>query len=292
MPPTVRQRRPPLSKLAPATFAGGALIIGLALSSPYSYADRSLSAAAATNVVEQVERGDSLPPGSPAPRLTAIPAVEQTASPKTPLIRSRPLVVGPPAKFEVPKGGGHTIYLTFDDGPDPTWTPRILAVLRRYHVPATFFVIGYSVKDHPALLKAEVATGSLVENHTSNHAYLTHVPLGELLATEITPVNRAIERITGTTPKCVRPPYGAFNSAVRAEIGSIGMRLALWDVDPTDWARPGTAAIRNSVLAGLHPGAVVIMHDGGGDRSQTVAALAELLPRLLAAHWTFGTLCH
>jgi peptidoglycan/xylan/chitin deacetylase (PgdA/CDA1 family) len=292
MPPTLRQRRPLLSKLAPATFAGGALIVGLVLSPPYSYTDSTLSAAAATNVVEQMERGDSLPPGSPAPQLTAMAAVSPKVIPKTPLTRFRPLVIGPPAKFEVPNGRGHTIYLTFDDGPDPTWTPRILAVLRRYHVPATFFVIGYAVKDHPTLLSAEIATGSMVENHTANHPYLTHVPLGELLATEITPVNRAIARITGTAPKCVRPPYGVFNSAVRAEIGSIGMRLALWDVDPTDWARPGTAAIRNSVLAGLHPRAVVIMHDGGGDRSQTVAALAELLPRLLAAHWAFGTLCH
>ncbi len=195
-------------------------------------------------------------------------------------------------RFEVPRGGGRTLYLTFDDGPDPTWTPQILALLHRYHVPATFFVIGYAAFEQPALVRAEVKAGDMVENHTEHHPMLTTLSISKVLAKEVLPVNRVLRHLTGYTPLCMRPPYGDYNAAIGRAMASIGMRVAMWNIDTVDWSRPGTGAIVDSVLAGASNGAVVLMHDGGGDRSQTVAALAELLPRLITAGWHFGTLCH
>ena len=225
---------------------------------------------------------------APEPKATQSPAPAGGSRGTGVTTRARPLAM---LSFAVPSGAGHTIYLTFDDGPDATWTPMILSLLHRYHVPATFFVIGYAVKDNPALVVAEHAAGYSVQNHTEYHPDLTKVPANQLLSVEINPVDRQIQKLIGVTPTCLRPPYGGFNQTVRRVASSVGLHLAMWDVDTVDWSRPGTTSIIRSVLSGLYPGAVILMHDGGGDRSQTVAALAALLPRLLASHWKFGTIC-
>lgn len=155
--------------------------------------------------------------------------------------------------------GGKVIYLTFDDGPAVTYTEQILA--------------------HPELTRAVVDAGHALANHTWDHQDMTTLS-GTGLANEITQSTVTLEKISGGDITCMRPPYGAVNDTVRAAAHDEGQALHLWDIDPQDWSRPGTEAIASNVLSNAHPGAVNLMHDGGGDRSESVEALARILPAL------------
>jgi cellulose synthase/poly-beta-1,6-N-acetylglucosamine synthase-like glycosyltransferase/peptidoglycan/xylan/chitin deacetylase (PgdA/CDA1 family) len=188
-----------------------------------------------------------------------------------------------------------TIALTFDDGPDPVWTPQMLAVLDRYHAHATFFEIGSRVNQYPGITRQVLAAGSEIGSHT-----FTHVQPGATSAwrmnVELTLSSNAIAAATGRRPVLVRPPYssqpdaitGADFAALR-RIGAAGYLTVLADLDSKDWQRPGVEAILNAAQPSGEAGAVVMMHDSGGDRSQTVAALKVLLPRLQAQGYRFVT---
>jgi peptidoglycan/xylan/chitin deacetylase (PgdA/CDA1 family) len=182
------------------------------------------------------------------------------------------------------------IALTFDDGPNPRWTPQILAILARYHVHATFFVIGANVARYPGLVRAEFTAGDGVGNHTETHPDLTSLTAAADAA-QIDAAADAIASATGTWPVCMRPPYDAIDPAVESVTAQQHEALMLYDIDPRDWQRPGVAAIVARVLAGAHPGAVIDMHDAGGDRSQTVAALPLILAGLALRHLTPVPLC-
>ncbi|KQX66343.1 hypothetical protein ASD06_07600 [Angustibacter sp. Root456] len=170
------------------------------------------------------------------------------------------------------------VYLTFDDGPDPHWTPQVLALLARYHARATFFEVGSQVRDHPQAAAAVRAAGQAVGNHTGHHQRLT-----DLDATAMREAVLAGPR--GTT--CLRPPYGSVDHRVRALAAQLGLTIVLWNVETDDWAKPGVASIEQHLLHDVRPGSTVIMHDGGGDRSQTVAALRRALPVLAARGYRF-----
>ncbi|GAB3880460.1 polysaccharide deacetylase family protein [Terrabacter terrigena] len=176
-----------------------------------------------------------------------------------------------------------TVYLTFDDGPHATWTPKVLAILRKYAVRAVFFEIGRNVAAAPAVTRSLRSSGMLIGNHTWSHPDLTLLSS----ASVTTELNR-MESALGYRPRCVRPPYGATNSRIQAIIAARSQRHILWTVDPRDWSRPGTTTIVNRVLAGVRDGARVLLHDGGGDRSQTVAALDLLVPQLRARGFVLG----
>jgi cellulose synthase/poly-beta-1,6-N-acetylglucosamine synthase-like glycosyltransferase/peptidoglycan/xylan/chitin deacetylase (PgdA/CDA1 family) len=188
-----------------------------------------------------------------------------------------------------------TIALTFDDGPDPKWTPRLLQVLRRYHVPATFFVVGARVVEHPDLVKAEIATGSEVGMHT-----FTHADLGRASAwrrgLEINLTEHALADAAGITSRLLRPPYSSTPDAVdNGQWKTIqwasrrGLVTVLANRDAEDWKRPGVARIvRNATPAGAQ-GAIVLLHDAGGDRAQTIAAVEQLIPRLQREGFRFTT---
>ncbi|SOB78883.1 polysaccharide deacetylase family protein [Streptomyces sp. 1331.2] len=197
----------------------------------------------------------------------------------------------PAAPAEAAGGaGGKVVYLTFDDGPSPAYTPKVLATLARYGVQATFFEIGQNVEAHP-LLTAQVARqGHSVQNHSWSHPDLRRLS-GAALDAQVANTDRAIRASTGRTPNCLRPPYGAVNGTVRSHAAALGKQVVLWSVDPADWSRPGTAAIRSRVLNGVRPGSVILLHDGGGDRSQTVAALPAIISTLKARGYGFATLC-
>jgi len=189
--------------------------------------------------------------------------------------------------------GPGLVALTFDDGPDPTWTPRILAVLRREHVPATFFVIGNRAQSHPDLVRAEMRGGDVVGDHTYSHPSLQHASTWRTRA-EVLGGAAVIEGITGRKPELFRSPYGAGDmSPVR--VGSdqvatdLGFHVVSWNDDSFDWTRPGTAAITRTVLGGITSRSVVLLHDGGGDRSQTVAALPGIIHTLRAQGYLFTT---
>jgi peptidoglycan-N-acetylglucosamine deacetylase len=178
------------------------------------------------------------------------------------------------------------VYLTFDDGPHPKYTAQILAILRSYGVRATFFEVGRNVAQYPYLTRRADLYGHSVQNHTWSHPDLRKVNWATFKS-EVQSTDRVIRPQTGYTPRCLRPPYGATNSLVSQRAAALGKQIKLWSVDPRDWSRPGTSVIVRRVLAGVRSGSVVLMHDGGGNRSQTVAALPTILKTLKARGYSF-----
>jgi peptidoglycan-N-acetylglucosamine deacetylase len=196
--------------------------------------------------------------------------------------------VGSPAP--VPAGSAGVVYLTFDDGPTPAYTPRVLALLARHRARATFFVVGRNAATWPGLVRRELAAGHGVGNHTWSHRRITGLR-GAQLAAEVSATSAAIQRITGAPVRCLRPPFAAVDAASADRVRALGLRLVLWDVDPDDWLRPGARTIAGRVLGRVRSGDVVLMHDGGGDRSQTMAALEQVLATLSARGFRFDALC-
>jgi peptidoglycan/xylan/chitin deacetylase (PgdA/CDA1 family) len=187
-------------------------------------------------------------------------------------------------------GSAGVVYLTFDDGPTPAWTPRVLELLARYQAQATFFVLGRSAAAHPELIRRQFAAGHGIGNHTWSHRRLTGLT-GERLAAEVGPTSAAIQRATGAPVRCLRPPYATVDAASAARVRALGLRLVLWDIDTNDWLRPGAGVIAARVLGRVRSGDVVLFHDGGGDRTQTVAALEQVLATLSARGFRFSALC-
>ena len=171
------------------------------------------------------------------------------------------------------------VALTFDDGPWPSSTPRILDELRRLHVRATFFVIGYLAQQYPALVRRELRLGMVVGNHSYNHPQVP--PFGELpvplLRDEIALGQQILTRL-GVQTHLFRPPGGSTSANVVRAAAAVGDRVVLWSVDPGDW-QPGVYAdqVAQRVLSSVRPGSIVILHDGGGDRSATLAALPAIV---------------
>jgi peptidoglycan/xylan/chitin deacetylase (PgdA/CDA1 family)/GT2 family glycosyltransferase len=188
-----------------------------------------------------------------------------------------------------------TIALTFDDGPDPTYTPQILAILERYHAHATFFEIGSRVDAYPDIARAVIADGDEIGSHTFTHVDLSTTPAWQRTL-ELTWTANAIAGATGRTPVLFRPPYSSTPAAVTAADLSVmrqaaaeGYLIVVADHDTDDWRRPGVAAIVSAATPAGDAGAVVMMHDSGGDRAQTVSALAEYIPRMQARGYRFVT---
>jgi peptidoglycan-N-acetylglucosamine deacetylase len=175
--------------------------------------------------------------------------------------------------------GGRTrkreIALTFDDGPGP-YTLEILAVLRRHDVPATFFEVGRLVDANPAITRRLVNADEVIGDHTQNHpplAILTPVAQRR----EVVDAEHAITRAGAPYPLLFRPPYGSFDRATLAMLRAQKLLMVLWTVDTSDYARPGASRIVHNAVAAARPGAIILLHDGGGNRSETVAALPRII---------------
>jgi peptidoglycan/xylan/chitin deacetylase (PgdA/CDA1 family) len=222
--------------------------------------------------------------GQPANAAATAPRTVATLTPvqagKTTSTESPSTPSHTPSAGPVKQADGKVVYLTFDDGPDPRWTPEVLAVLQAHNAHGTFFILAEHANEHPDLVDQVRAAGNTIGNHSVSHPQLP----------KLSPAQLHHQIADGVRSKCFRPPYGATNAAVRAEIRRNGMQQVLWDVDPQDWARPGTPTIVQRALAGAHPGAIILMHDGGGNRAQTVAALNQVLTALSARGYTFATL--
>lgn len=188
-----------------------------------------------------------------------------------------------------PAPGSKAVYLTFDDGPSQPYTRQVLDVLERHRAKATFFPIGSQLGAHRELVRRMVREGHAVGNHTHSHTNLTRLGAVEL-ALELDRMHRALRRTTGTTTRILRPPYGATDAFVRQVAARRGYRIVMWDVDPQDWRGRSASAIAADVLTAVRPGAVVLLHDGGGDRSATVAALEVVLSTLSNRGYTFKSL--
>jgi peptidoglycan/xylan/chitin deacetylase (PgdA/CDA1 family) len=183
---------------------------------------------------------------------------------------------------------GSSVFLTFDDGPDPTWTPRMLDVLRAAGVKATFCMIGRYVRAYPDVARRVVAEGHTLCNHTDSHASLDRLSAGAIEA-EIQTAGDSIQAATGVRPTLFRFPYGRTSPTANSVVARLGLRVLGWTVDPADYTRPGTDTIITRVAQAVKPGSIILFHDGGGDRSQTVAAVTALINSLRAAGYSFGT---
>ena len=179
--------------------------------------------------------------------------------------------------------GSAQVALTFNDGPDPTWTPLVLKALRQSHVKATFCLLGKNAQAYPELVRAIVADGHTVCNHTWNEdldlGSQSRLDIeGNLLRT-----SQAIHAAAPDAPiRYFRQPGGNWTPQLVAVAEDMGMTSLHWAVDPRDWEEPPAAAIIATISKGTEPGSIVLLHDGGGDRQNSVTALATLLPDLLS----------
>lgn len=170
------------------------------------------------------------------------------------------------------------VALSFDDGPHPVFTNQILEILARYEVRATFFPIGLSVSGLGDILAKAADAGHAIGNHTWSHPYLPDLSAAGLRE-QIDRTSEAVGSAIGARPSMARPPYGSLTAEVLDKWTGLGFeeRIVLWDVDSADWARPGAEMIAAKTLKEIRPGSIVLMHDSGGERSQTVQALPAII---------------
>lgn len=183
-----------------------------------------------------------------------------------------------------------TVALTFDDGPNPTFTPQILAILDKYHIKATFFMVGMNAKLYPETVKAVYNDGQAIGNHSNTHPMLTRINEAALQKEVETP-QVVIYNIIGKKPVCLRYPYNDSNSHVRAVIRAHGMAPVPMGFNSFDYERPGVDKIVNQVLNNVHSGTVVLMHDGFAKRDQTVAALPRIIEGIQKKGLGFSQIC-
>jgi peptidoglycan-N-acetylglucosamine deacetylase len=230
---------------------------------------------------------------APAPRATTRPRPVENVPAGPPPMRTQHKPVFTLADYQritsAPPFPGDAVALTIDDGPHPVWTPKILRLLDRHHVPALFCMIGNQVLGHETVAKSVVRAGHQLANHTWSHpTKLAHKP-GALVRKEIARAQEKIHDTTGYVPKLFRSPGGDWSSTVLQESAHAGLVPLDWSDDPRDWARPGTAAIQRRLMA-ARPGQILLCHDGGGDRSQTYSALSKVIPALTARGYRFVAL--
>jgi cellulose synthase/poly-beta-1,6-N-acetylglucosamine synthase-like glycosyltransferase/peptidoglycan/xylan/chitin deacetylase (PgdA/CDA1 family) len=220
----------------------------------------------------------------------------ETPGGQAPLLHSRPILAAQGSRLVSSQPPpGRRIALTFDDGPDPRWTPKIAAILRRERVPATFFLIGSDVARHSDIVRTLVRDGHELGNHTFTHTALSNGPEWQRrLQLDLT--EAAIVGITGHYTRLVRPPYSATPDSITRETERDLAKLAgrrylivLANYDSKDWQRPGVAKIVRFASPPGSTGGIVMLHDGGGDRAETVAALQQLIPSLRARGFRFVT---
>ncbi|MGD9494756.1 MAG: polysaccharide deacetylase family protein [Armatimonadota bacterium] len=197
---------------------------------------------------------------------------------------ARPLLVPASPEERRPR-----IALTFDDGPSATYTPQILDIFAAHGARCTFLVVGSLVSGHRALLERAETEGHEVGIHSWRHASYTGMSDAAIRA-DLARCQAALDPILQRPVRWVRPPYGAVNARVRSAIAGAGYRVAMWSVDPRDWQRPGSSVVAERVLRGARDGAIVVLHDGGGNRAGTVAAMRTVVPALIERGFELVTL--
>lgn len=238
----------------------------------------------------------TLPPFRAAPDRTVTPELIATPRPRPQPQRPVALPKPPLGDFQaravdrlarrgvaIRSGGGtrRWVALTFDDGPGP-YTSRLIAELERLQVPATLFQVGKMLQEFPgpAVLAANTALLS-IGDHTYSHSALPRLKRRRQLR-EILDGATLMERLGEPAPRLFRPPYGAWDTDTRDLIKQRGMAMILWNVDSKDYTRPGVDMIVRNVVSAVRPGSIVLMHDGGGNREQTIAAIPKIVRRLRA----------
>ncbi|GAC1517034.1 MAG: hypothetical protein NVS1B12_00630 [Acidimicrobiales bacterium] len=215
--------------------------------------------------------------GHPVPRPAPAPAPGDPGSVRVPLSSSGPR----PA----PAG---TVYLAFGSGPSPV-TAQLVGLLRAHQATATFFVDANALARQPDAVRAVASAGHAIGISEPPHDATTPIGADTLLRTAAR-AQEALAPLVGRTPTCLLAPYGATDPDSRQRAQQAGLKTVLWDLDPQDWRKPGTDAIVADVTAAVHAGSVVLLHDGGGDRAQTVLAVAKLLDALSAQGYGFAAI--
>ena len=237
-----------------------------------------------------------IPPfGNPPPNLLKPPKPQILPSPPatpTPKPAEQPLVFAPPAQFRnqiVYKANisdSKVIALTFDDGPTSE-TLKILEVLQKHNAIATFFCLGANLRENPEIAKRVVQAGNAIGNHTWHHYY--HNVTEKIASNEIDYTGVHIYRSTGAKSFLFRPPGGRLKNGFADYAKKKNYAVVMWSIDPKDFLQPPAAAIARRVLSQASPGAIVLLHDGGGDRQQTVEAVSVIIPKLKQQGYRFVT---
>lgn len=184
------------------------------------------------------------------------------------------------------------IALTFDDGPDPRFSNDVLDVLKQYNVPATFFVLGSKAVANPEIVKRMQNEGHVIGNHTYAHPNLVEEADLGTLEREVTRTEDALNEIIGYRTKLFRPPYGFLYNELVEKLGKMNYYVIAWDVDTLDWQEDPPEVIASRVVDNIHPGAIILMHDGAessGDRTNTILSLQQIIPRLQEQGYEFVT---
>ena len=198
-----------------------------------------------------------------------------------------------PTQLNYPLFNGNTrireIALTFDDGPNPYYTPQVLAILQQFGVKATFFDVGYLVADYPNIVRQEYHQGNIVGNHSWSHPELTYFS-EQGIKSQLTSTTNIIQATIGVKPSFFRPPYGAINNTVLAQARNLHYTTVMWDGSSEDWNLPGVNVIVSKTLYYARNGAILLLHDGGGNRAETVAALPIIINDLKSRGFRFVTI--
>ncbi len=234
------------------------------------------------NQTIDIEEIDAAVPGVElvASTTTTAPAATTTASTTVPTATP----ASPPPKS---RPDGEAVYFTFDDGPNPVYTPQVLDILSRYGVRATFFVIGRLVEVYPEIIERIIAEGHTVANHTWNHESLAGLSRAEFDQT----VGAAQAALGEHATPCIRPPYAATDAFTREWSADHGLVLHMWSVSPSDWLQTPAEEMAEYMLKRIRPGSVVLLHDGGGPRTETVKALELTLEQLEEHNFRYEPLC-
>ena len=196
-----------------------------------------------------------------------------------------PSLVRAPGTYYLANTQEKVIALTFDDGPDPIDTPAVLDILKEKNVRATFFVLGQAAQANPNLLKRIVDEGHEIGNHSFNHDYQQRN-----LVEEIKQTDHEVFVSTGVHTYFYRPPGGFLSKSQLETVKKNGFIVALWSVDSKDWRNPGVKQIVDNVIKNVFPGAIILMHDGGYQRTQTVNALGPIIDALRDRGYRLATL--
>jgi peptidoglycan/xylan/chitin deacetylase (PgdA/CDA1 family) len=286
-----------LERLALPAMAGDLLAVDHSVLRKGAYPPQVLVNGHPVPATRRLHRGDRITVARGRSRIEPVTRVTQPVAASRPGNPMRSLPTGParavldrgqhsgrlmPVAFHPAAGsrGPLSVALTFDDGPWPHTTAQILAILVQHQAPATFFTVGRQVERYPELVRQELAAGMAFGSHSYGHPQpFDRLPAARI-RDELTRGRRTLTPL-GVHPVGFRPPGGAASATILATAQRLGDRTVLWSVDPADW-QPGVSSDQLvwRVLAGVRPGAIVLLHDGGGDRSATVAALPAIIDGL------------
>jgi peptidoglycan/xylan/chitin deacetylase (PgdA/CDA1 family) len=212
------------------------------------------------------------------PKVLAILATDTP----TPTITPLPTITPTPRPHE-----GEVLYLSFDDGPSTQWTEQILGILAKYDAKATFFIIGEKAKEHPEVIHAIEKGGHNIGHHSWSHSSLNGIGF-DAFASEVYLTNAVLPNGAAS---CIRLPFADEGYYTEDHAANLGLEIIWWDIDPLDWQSPGQESIEYTVLSEVEDEAIILLHDGGGNRAQTVAALESIMQELSVQGYHFDVLC-